>query len=81
LSAAIRFEGDGAIKYANVIRDRMPHASVAAAVPLLAGTIARLADTERARAVAPHAVVPLYVRRPDAELARDRRGSTPTPGR
>ena len=76
--AAIRFEGDGAIKYAGVIRERLPHATVAVAVPLLAGTIARLADAEGDRAVTPHAVVPLYVRRPDAELARERRGSTTT---
>jgi tRNA threonylcarbamoyladenosine biosynthesis protein TsaB len=79
--AAIRFEGDGAIKYAGVIRERLPHATVAAAVPLLAGTIARLADAELDRAVTPHAVVPLYVRRPDAELARARRASTTTPGK
>ena len=79
--AAIRFEGDGAIKYAGVIRERLPHATVAAAVPLLAGTIARLADAELDRAVTPHAVVPLYVRRPDAELARERRASTTTPGK
>jgi tRNA threonylcarbamoyladenosine biosynthesis protein TsaB len=76
--AAIRFEGDGAIKYAGVIRERLTNASIAAAVPQLAGTIARIADAERDRAVQPHAVVPLYVRRPDAELARDRKAA-PTP--
>lgn len=76
--AAIRFEGDGAIKYAEIIRERLAHPTIAVAVPLLAGTIARIADAEPHRAVQPHAVVPLYVRRPDAELARDRKGS-PTP--
>jgi tRNA threonylcarbamoyladenosine biosynthesis protein TsaB len=76
--AAIRFEGDGAIRYAGVIRERLTNASIAAAVPQLAGTIARIADAERDRAVQPHAVVPLYVRRPDAELARDRKAA-PTP--
>jgi tRNA threonylcarbamoyladenosine biosynthesis protein TsaB len=43
--------------------------------PLLSGTIARLA-TDMARAghlPPPHAIRPLYVRRPDAELARDAR--------
>jgi tRNA A37 threonylcarbamoyladenosine modification protein TsaB len=40
--------------------------------PALAGTIAAIAALEPHRAVRPHAVVPLYVRRPDAELARDR---------
>lgn len=79
--AAIRFEGDGALKYAGAIRERLAHATIAAAVPLLAGTIARIADAERGRAVTPHAVVPLYVRRPDAELARERKALTKTPGK
>jgi tRNA threonylcarbamoyladenosine biosynthesis protein TsaB len=79
--AVIRFEGDGAIRYAGVIRERLAHASIADAVPLLAGTIGAIADAERDRAVAPHAVVALYVRRPDAELARDRKASATTPGR
>jgi tRNA threonylcarbamoyladenosine biosynthesis protein TsaB len=38
----------------------------------LAATIARIAHDAPARATLPHAIVPLYVRRPDAELARDR---------
>ncbi len=43
--------------------------------PPLAGVMAIMASAEqwRARAVTPHAIRPLYVRRPDAELARDRR--------
>jgi hypothetical protein len=46
------------------------------AAPLLAGTVARLA-MGMARAghlPPPHAIRPLYVRRPDAELAADRKG-------
>jgi tRNA threonylcarbamoyladenosine biosynthesis protein TsaB len=39
----------------------------------LAATIARIAHAHQERATLPHAIVPLYVRRPDAELARDRR--------
>jgi len=39
----------------------------------LAGVIAEMAAADPARAVRPHAIVPEYVRRPDAELARDRR--------
>jgi hypothetical protein len=39
----------------------------------LAATIARIAHTHPERATLPHAIIPLYVRRPDAELARDRR--------
>jgi tRNA threonylcarbamoyladenosine biosynthesis protein TsaB len=63
------FIGDGAVRY----RDRLPR--VIEPTPLLAGAIATLAH---ARAAAgelppPHAIRPLYVRRPDAELARDRR--------
>ena len=69
----IRFAGDGAIKYRAAIENRLgPHADVAASVPPLAGAIGLLAAREPGRAVRPHAVVPLYVRRPDAELARDR---------
>lgn len=79
--AAIRFEGDGAIKYADVIRARLVQARIADGLPLLAGTIARIAHAEQDRAVTPHAVVPLYVRRPDAELARDRKASATAPGK
>ena len=44
-------------------------------LPPLAGVMAEMASTERWRreAVTPHALRPVYVRRPDAELARDRR--------
>jgi tRNA threonylcarbamoyladenosine biosynthesis protein TsaB len=64
--------GDGAELYAAVIRDR---AGLRPAEPL-AGVIGRIA-THRARAggaVDPAALQPIYVRRPDAELARDKRG-------
>jgi tRNA threonylcarbamoyladenosine biosynthesis protein TsaB len=66
--AETTFIGDGAVRY----RDRLPR--VVEPTPLLAGTIATLART-RANAgelPPPHAIRPLYVRRPDAELARDR---------
>ena len=44
------------------------------AAPPLAGTIAILASEVRIGSDhAPHAIRPLYVRRPDAELARDAR--------
>jgi tRNA A37 threonylcarbamoyladenosine modification protein TsaB len=68
------FEGDGAIRYAADIRDGLgDQARVAAAVPHLAHAIARIAASAPDRAVLPHAVVPIYVRKPDAEIARDRR--------
>ena len=43
-------------------------------VPVLAAVIAELAEAAAAKGLAgpPHAVRPLYVRRPDAELARGR---------
>jgi tRNA A37 threonylcarbamoyladenosine modification protein TsaB len=67
--------GDGASRYRDVL-----DAAAGARVPViepppLAATIALVAEL-RARAgegIPPHAIRPLYVRRPDAELARDRR--------
>jgi tRNA threonylcarbamoyladenosine biosynthesis protein TsaB len=70
----VQFEGDGAIRYRAAIETRVGAAAVIpATVPPLAGAIGLMAAREPDRAVRPHAVVPLYVRRPDAELARDRK--------
>jgi tRNA threonylcarbamoyladenosine biosynthesis protein TsaB len=44
----------------------------------LAGTLAALAASAPDAATRPHAVVPIYVRRPDVELARDRAAVRPT---
>jgi hypothetical protein len=55
-----------------VIRERVPDCEILEPPPL-AAVIARLALARPDRAVAPHAVVPIYIRKPDAELARDRR--------
>jgi len=72
--AGIRFSGDGAVRYRHFIQDRVgPAARVDETVPLLAGIAGQIACEDPRRAVSPHAVVPQYVRRPDAELARDRR--------
>ena len=63
---------DGARRYADVIAARAPAALVRDAPPL-AGVIGRMA-VDRARAgetVDPAGVQPLYVRRPDAEIARE----------
>jgi tRNA threonylcarbamoyladenosine biosynthesis protein TsaB len=69
----VRFAGDGAIKYADAIRLRLgSRAILPDDVPALAGGIARIAARDPERAVQPHAVVPLYVRRSAVELARDR---------
>jgi tRNA threonylcarbamoyladenosine biosynthesis protein TsaB len=63
------FIGDAAVKH----RDRL--ARVVEPTPLLAGAIASLADArgKGGDLPPPHAIRPLYVRRPDAELARDAR--------
>jgi len=73
----IVFIGDGAEAHAATIRDALGDRAVIAepTAPLLAGTIATLA-TNAALAghmPPPHAIRPLYVRRTDAELARDAR--------
>jgi tRNA threonylcarbamoyladenosine biosynthesis protein TsaB len=72
--ARFLFVGDGALAHRAAIDDRWPGARVASTVPPLAPTIALLAAHRAAHGEAgpPHAVKPLYVRRPDAELARDR---------
>lgn len=68
------FVGDGATMYADVIRERDAAARILPA-PLVAGAVGRLAivRARRNESVAPSAVRPLYVRRPDAELERERR--------
>jgi len=71
------FTGDGAARYADVIHERLgARGIVAPAAGLLSGTIGAIAYAERSRAVHPHALVPTYVRRPDAEIARDRAART-----
>ena len=68
------FAGDGARRYADDIRARLgARAAIPDGLPALAAHAGLIAAADPGRAVAPHAVVPLYVRRPDAELARDRR--------
>ena len=72
----VEFVGDGALVYAGAIEAAFgPPASIVRPVPLLAPAIARLAGLSVAAglAVHPHAIRPVYIRRPDAELARDRR--------
>ena len=68
-----RFIGDGALRYASIIRAALGHAVEIVEPPPLAPVIGRLACDAPERAVDPHAVVPIYIRRPDAELARARR--------
>jgi tRNA threonylcarbamoyladenosine biosynthesis protein TsaB len=68
------FEGDGAVRYREqILAARGSRARIASHVPHLAAAIGLIAAQAPERAVLPHAVVPIYVRKPDAELARDRR--------
>lgn len=70
----IAFHGDGAVRYADrIVKVLGQYVTVATSVPPLAGAIGVMAAHQPHRAVHPHAIVPIYVRRPDAELARDRR--------
>lgn len=65
------FVGDGAVLYA----DAIGNAAVGAAVlghPPLAAAIGRMAVGRAVEAMRPGDLRPIYVRRPDAEIARDR---------
>ena len=74
-SRPIAFAGDGAIRYKDpILRTLGSRAVVLQPAPALAVEAARIAARHPERAVAPHAIVPIYVRRPDAELARGRAG-------
>jgi tRNA threonylcarbamoyladenosine biosynthesis protein TsaB len=74
-SRPVVFAGDGAVRYKDAIaRTLGSRAAVVDPAPALAAEAARIADRHPERAVAPHAIVPIYVRRPDAELARGRTG-------
>jgi tRNA threonylcarbamoyladenosine biosynthesis protein TsaB len=71
------FVGDGAVRYREQILHGMgTHCRVVDAPPALAPFIAQLGVRRaiRGEAAPPHALQPLYVRRPDAELERQRRG-------
>lgn len=78
--ARVRFLGDGAVRHRDVIRARLgAQAAIDEAAPMLAAAIGWIAAADPDRAVHPHALVPQYVRRPDVELARDRRHAASKP--
>ncbi len=64
--------GDGAVRYAELIRRAQPAWMVVNDLPPLAPALAWIGRrrAERGHAGPPHALQPLYVRRPDAELER-----------
>ena len=73
LAAAV-FIGDGAARYRTELHAQTQGRAVVLEPPALAPFIARLALARAARGEAgpPHALQPLYVRRSDAELAREK---------
>lgn len=66
--------GDGGRRYESVFRARLSDVQIAEAPMSLAAAAARLAFRRPDLAGAPHALRPIYVRRPDAVLARERAG-------
>lgn len=64
--------GDAAFRYQHVWERDLPHATIDTSALNLAHGAVTIAARHTALAVAPHALRPLYVRRPDAELARAR---------
>jgi tRNA threonylcarbamoyladenosine biosynthesis protein TsaB len=77
----LAFVGEGARAYADLIHQQIPGAEVLAQAPPLAPTIAWLAAEQALHQAAspPDAIRPIYVRRPDAELARDRNAALVRP--
>lgn len=73
----LTFIGDGAMHHADTIRRDVGNEPRVLPPPPLAGLIGQIAAENPDRAVLPHAIVPIYVRKPDAELARARRTVTP----
>jgi tRNA threonylcarbamoyladenosine biosynthesis protein TsaB len=72
----VRFIGDGAAEYRELLSSvTYADLDVVTQPIALAPAVAAIAHAaaERGGAVAPHAVRPFYVRRPDAEIARDGR--------
>jgi tRNA threonylcarbamoyladenosine biosynthesis protein TsaB len=66
--------GDGAVAFAPLLASRYPGAAIAPH-PCLAGAIGRIAFVHAAAGLTldPAGVRPLYIRRPDAEVERERR--------
>jgi ribosomal-protein-alanine N-acetyltransferase len=69
--------GSGGLKYAAAFEASLPRVVIVPPAEPLAATAAEVAAGDPGRAGPPHALRPVYVRRPDAVIARDRarRGS------
>jgi tRNA threonylcarbamoyl adenosine modification protein YeaZ/ribosomal-protein-alanine acetyltransferase len=68
--------GDGAMRYAALLRERFPDAQIMAEPRTLAEAAAVLAVARADRAGTPHALRAVYLRRPDVEIARERASAT-----
>lgn len=73
--AHVGFAGDGAHRYRTDFETLGLRETRLFPLTAIAPHLARLAWRRRDAAVLPHAVAPVYVRRPDAEVARDRQPS------
>jgi len=73
----IHFVGDPRARFADALQAALPGVSFIEPTTTLAEATVRLAAARLDSAVAPHALRPLYVRRPDAFLARDRAKQAP----
>jgi tRNA threonylcarbamoyladenosine biosynthesis protein TsaB len=69
------FIGDGAIRHREFLGQEIGSQVRVIAPPPLAGIIGQIAVEDPGRADLPHAIVPIYVRKSDAELARARRAA------
>lgn len=74
------FAGDGAHRYHAAFETLGIGDARLLPIRPIAPRLARLAAARAADAVAPHAVVPVYVRRTDAEMTRERRAAAPAAG-
>jgi tRNA threonylcarbamoyladenosine biosynthesis protein TsaB len=79
LSRPSLWVGEGATIYRDVVLNRAPDAAIESMEIPRAALVARLGERafEAGLAGPPHALRPVYVRRPDAELARDRAAIVP----
>lgn len=75
--ARVAFVGDGATHHKDILHREVGDDVTIVKPPPLAGLIGQIAAENPGRAVLPHAIVPIYVRRSDAELARARRAALP----
>ena len=69
--------GDGALAHEPVFKAAMPDVRIEPLAVPIALPAVRLAASRVSDAVAPHALHPIYLRRPDQELARHRSRSAP----